>query len=138
MIRFTSIYRPASNSVERVMQTISECRRLNLKNTSHGKWPLLLKLVERKINCVEYTVTGFPPITLQYGLFPRVDGILQQYTYMYQLNEIESSSCTKKAIERTKKKLEQGKRYFSRTHPNPVWLSPGDIVYARTHIKKHR
>ena len=133
LVRFTSVYRPASNPVERVMQTISECLRLNLKNTTHGKWPLLLEIVERKINCVEHTVTGFPPITLQYGLFPRIDGVTQLYTRMYHLNELEYNSCLKKARERIKRKLEQRRRYFERTHPDPISLQPGDIVYAKTH-----
>lgn len=43
----------------------------------------------------EHTVTGFPPITLQYGLFPRIDGITQLYTHMHRLNEIEYKNCLK-------------------------------------------
>ena len=37
--RYTVTYHPAANPVERYMQTIAECIRLNIRNTNHGMWP---------------------------------------------------------------------------------------------------
>ena len=64
-LRYTSVYRPASNPSERIMQTLAEGIRMNVDDGTQGKWPMHLPDIEAKINCSEHTTTGVAPIVLQ-------------------------------------------------------------------------
>jgi len=126
-LRYTATYHPSANPVERYMQTIAECIRLNVRNSNHGKWPWLIELVERRLNTLEHTVTKFAPITLHFGYMPDVEGP----TYLYQLSEKRYFEIVKTARENIFKSLEQRKKYFERSHDSPTKLMKGDIVYVK-------
>jgi len=71
-LRYTSVYRPASNPVERVMQTLAEAIRMQVHDRNQGIWPTLLTNIEKKINCTEHSTTGVPPILLQCRFKPNI------------------------------------------------------------------
>lgn len=128
-LRYTSVYRPASNPVERVMQTISEVIRLSVEDHNHGKWTELIGKIEDKINLLEHTTTGVPPISLQLKMKPGMG----DPTKLLPMSGNEYEKLKEQAKRTEQKKLEQRKKQFMKDNSQPTTLSPGDIVYVKTH-----
>lgn len=128
-LRYTSVYRPASNPVERVMQTISEVIRMNVQDNTHGKWPELLDTIEQKINCVEHTTTGVPPITSQLHKKPGPVG----HSKLIPLSQEEIKQYEEKARNTRTIKIEQRIKQFNKDNKSVKMLQPGDLVYIKTH-----
>jgi len=128
-LRYTSVYQPASNPAERIMQTLAEGIRMQVDDEHQGRWPMLLPGIEAKLNCSEHTTTGVAPIILQQRLKPGIGGNsdLQPITDQEYAQALE----TLKKI--TASKLKQRLRYFRKYHQRTIQLKPGEIVYVMTH-----
>ena len=128
-LRFTNVYHPAANPVERVMQTISETIRMKVTKYNHGIWPVLLPEVERRINTTEHIVTGVPPVVLHLGLKPGISGS----TELIKMERTEFFRALDQAKKIMRHKLQQRNEYFVKKYGEPQELYPGEVVYVKTH-----
>ena len=128
-LRYTSVYRPASNPAERVMQTLAEAIRMQVHDKNQGAWPSLLQKIEQKINCTEHSTTGVPPILLQCRLKPGIFG----NTDLKLVDLPELANYRELARNNTIRKLRQREQQFSKKHNELKELQLGEIVYVRTH-----
>ena len=128
-LRYTSVYRPASNPAERVMQTLAEGIRMNVHDKNQGTWPTLLPGIEQKINCTEHTTNGVAPIMLQRKLKPGISG----NESLVKITESEFQDILKKVEKQTAVKLKQRKTHFHKRHSRLTHLQLGEIVYIKTH-----
>ncbi|KAK7590526.1 hypothetical protein V9T40_002139 [Parthenolecanium corni] len=123
-IRLTSVYTPQSNPVETRMKVIGDCLRIYCPS-EHHKWDEHLEKIERRLNETEHVVTGTAPITL-----------FQQKTFdasgdLIDIPDPEFTEIKNKALENTKKMLEQRKKFYSKLNNRFVKLSVGDKVLAK-------
>lgn len=127
IVKYTSVYRPASNPCERVMGTLGDFFRLHCPE-NHRRWPLLVPEVERRMNCVEHVVTGVCPITLQRRLKP----ILMTSNKLEVVSEEEYALTLKKARENVKRAVDNRQTKFAQRNQT-VTLEEGDLVYVKQH-----
>ncbi|KAK7605039.1 hypothetical protein V9T40_006225 [Parthenolecanium corni] len=123
-IRLTSVYTPQSNPVETRMKVIGDCLRIYCPS-EHHKWDEHLEKIERRLNETEHVVTGTAPITL-----------FQQKTFdasgdLIDIPDPEFTEIKNRALENTKKMLEQRKKFYSKLNNRFVKLSVGDKVLAK-------
>jgi len=128
-LRYTSVYRPASNPSERIMQSLAEGIRMEVHDKNQGTWPTLLPGIERKLNCSEHTTTGVAPIILQKRLKPGISGNNE----LVSISEEEFQIALNKVKKQTEIKLKQRHNYFRKHHSKTVALQLGEIVYIKTH-----
>ncbi|KAK7605130.1 hypothetical protein V9T40_006988 [Parthenolecanium corni] len=128
-LRFTSVYRPASNPSERIMQSLSEGIRMSVHDKNHGSWPSIIPEIEKKLNSTEHTTTGFPPFTLMYKSRLGPIGIQDAKPKP----DKEFLNVLEKAKQNTIKKLSQRENEFYKNNPKLIELSIGDLVYVKTH-----
>ena len=128
-LRYTSVYRPASNPSERVMQTLAEGIRMQVHDKNQGTWPTLLPSIEQKLNCTEHITTGVAPISLQKMLKPGISGNEQLEKINYQ----EFQELLAKVEKQTAIKLKQRQAHFHKKHSRTTKLQLGEIVYIKTH-----
>ena len=79
--------------------------------------------------CIRDRVTGVPPVVLQLGYKPSIQGS----TELEKMKRIEFFQALDKAKKNTKHKLAQRNKYFSQKYNKPIELQPGEIVYIKTH-----
>ncbi|KAK7582237.1 hypothetical protein V9T40_013682 [Parthenolecanium corni] len=123
-IRLTSIYTPQSNPVETRMKVIGDCLQIYCPS-EHHKWDEHLEKIERRLNETEHVVTGTAPITLFLQKTFDASGDL------IDIPDQEYTEIKNRAIESTKKMLEQRRKFYSKLNNRFVKLSVGDKVLAK-------
>lgn len=119
-LRLTSIYTPSSNPVETRMRIRGDCLCLHCP-TRHRSWYWFRAEIESRLNCVEYSTTKFPPITLMEKVWIDYDGDL------LSLTDTEYEQILQTARENTKKVLEQRRLQFEKQQNYNLGTSPSCV-----------
>ncbi|KAK7595540.1 hypothetical protein V9T40_013365 [Parthenolecanium corni] len=127
-VTYISAYRPSSNPVERVMSTLGDMLRLYSRD-SHRRWPMLISDIETRINNVEHTTTEVPPVALQLKKFPAA----HDQTELTDLSEEKYLEFCEIARKNILKHIRLRNEYFDRTHRKTIVLTPGHVVYVKSH-----
>lgn len=129
VVRYSSVYHPESNPVERVMRELGRLFR-SYCNTRHSNWPGYVSDIENWLNCVENDSTGFSPMELLKGERPIqfLEKIIN-FPFRKDLNvETKVTLAREKLLSKA-----QSRKWRHDKNINPRKYEPGDLVLVKTH-----
>lgn len=124
---FTAIRSPPHNPVERINKEIGRLLRTYIKE-KHTIWANLIPQIQLLINSIPHKVTGFPPILLQLGRYPK--SIIRELIVFPPLAAPPLAylhSIALKRIEKSQEKYDKNKGNQSYQQPYKV----GDLVLLK-------
>lgn len=125
-VLFSSIRHPQSNPVERVMRELGRLFR-TFCSERHQKWAKCVPEIEKLLNIVTHTSTGFTPYELQYGRSPQ--DIVAELVDFPGVTELGIELRYQLADQAMQKAFEQRAR--GQKNVTKIVLEAGDLVLLR-------